>query len=143
MTRFGIVLAALLLATTEDTIAADVTRGRALFDGSAALAARVHGQDFALPAQASRCVNCHLVPAVPAFAASAPADGAPPLTAESLSTLSRRRGGPPSRYDATSLCTLLRSGVDPAHVMIQRTMPRYEISDTDCQALWLHLLERR
>ena len=51
----------------------------------------------------------------------------------------RRRGGPPSRYDAAGLCTLLRSGVDPAHVIILRTMPRYDINDADCQSLWLHL----
>jgi hypothetical protein len=143
MTRFGHVLAVVLLAAAADAAAADAARGRALFEGGAALPARVHGQDFALPAQASRCVNCHVPAAAPSADASAVATGAPPLTAAALSTPARRRGGPPSRYDAASLCTLLRSGVDPAHVMIQRTMPRYQISDTDCQALWLHLLERR
>jgi hypothetical protein len=144
MTRLGQVLAALLLAGTAGATAADVARGRALFDGSATLPARVHGQDFALPAQASRCANCHVAAAAPATAAaSAVAVGAPALTAAALSTPTRRRGGPPSRYDAVSLCTLLRNGVDPAHVMIERTMPRYTISDADCQALWLHLLERR
>jgi hypothetical protein len=136
-------LAALLLGGVAGAAAADATRGRALFEGSAALPARVHGQDFALPAQASRCVNCHVAPSAPTSAASAVAAGAPLLTAAALSTPTRRRGGPPSRYDAASLCTLLRSGVDPAYVMIQRTMPRYDISDADCQALWLHLMERR
>jgi hypothetical protein len=141
MRRLVATLAALLCAGAAS--GADASRGGALFDGGAALPARVHGQDFALPSQASRCVNCHVAPAVPAAAASAVAVGAPPLTAATLTTPLRRRGGPPSRYDAASLCRLLRSGVDPAHVMIQRTMPRYEISDADCQALWLHLMERR
>jgi hypothetical protein len=139
--RLSVTLAAFLLGSAAG--AADTARGRALFDGTAALPARVHGQDFALPAQASRCVNCHVVPAAPSAAASAVAVAAPPLTAAALATPTRRRGGPLPRYDAASLCTLLRNGVDPAHVMIQRTMPRYEISDADCQALWLHLMERR
>jgi hypothetical protein len=134
-------LAALLLAGT--TSATDASRGRAVFDGSAALPARVHGQDFALPAQASRCANCHVAAAASTAAASAVAAGAPPLSATALSTPVRRRGGPPSRYDAVSLCRLLRQGIDPAHVMIERTMPRYDISDADCRALWLHLMERQ
>jgi hypothetical protein len=142
MTRRASVLAALSLVAAASATAADAARGQALFDGRTALSARVHGQDFALPSQANRCVNCHVAKsATPA--ASAVTVGAPPLTAATLATPIRRRGGPPSRYDATSLCTLLRSGVDPAHVMIQRTMPRYEISDADCQSLWLHLMERR
>jgi hypothetical protein len=142
MRRSFFSLTGLLLAGVA--AGSDASRGRDLFDGRIVLPARVHGQDFALPAQASRCAGCHAVPAAVTPAASGAAtSAAPPLTAATLSTPARRRGGPPSRYDATSLCTLLRSGVDPAHVMIQRTMPRYEISDTDCQALWLHLLERR
>ncbi len=117
-------------------------RGRQLFDGELALPARIAGQDFALPAQASRCVNCH----GPARGDATPqAAGAqrigPALTAGTLTDAVRRRGGPPSRYDSGSLCTLLRSGVDPAHVIIVRTMPRYEITDVDCRSLWLHLTE--
>ncbi len=81
-------LAALACATASG---ADAARGRALFDGSVALPARVQGQDFALPAQASRCGNCH---AAPAAAASAAAPSAPPLTAAHLTTPQRRRGGP-------------------------------------------------
>ncbi len=122
--------------------AADAARGRQLFDGGVALPARIVGQDFALPAQASRCVNCH--DPARAGAASSPAGAqriGPALTAATLTDTVRRRGGPPSRYDAASLCTLLRSGVDPAHVIILRTMPRYEITDADCRALWQHLTE--
>jgi hypothetical protein len=50
-----------------------------------------------------------------------------------------RRGGPPSRYDAHALCTLLQTGVDPSHVMVARTMPRFEIDNLQCEALWQYL----
>lgn len=113
-------------------------RGAALFAGEAALSGRIVGHDVDLPVQASRCVNCHGEAGRPAPAASAPTL-APALDARSLAAPTPRRGGPPSRYDAAALCTLLRSGVDPAHVMIPRTMPRYTLSDEDCAALWAHL----
>jgi len=64
------------------------------------------------------------------------------LSRHSLASLQPRRGGPPSRFDDSSLCRLLRTGVDPAHVVIQRSMPRYELSDADCRALWAHLSKR-
>ncbi len=108
-------------------------RGRQLFEGQAALPARITGQDFALPTQASRCINCHGAVAVGTQRIG------PVLAAATLAEALPRRGGPPSRYDAASLCKLLRSGIDPAHVIIARTMPRYEISNADCRSLWLHL----
>jgi len=117
---------------------ASAKRGRQLFLGEAALSARIVGQDFALPPHASRCVNCHGSSAV-AVGASSALLAAPTLSAATLAQAMRRRGGPPSRYDAVALCRLLRSGVDPAHVLIERTMPRYDISDTDCRSLWQHL----
>jgi hypothetical protein len=64
------------------------------------------------------------------------------LSAATLAEPVARRGGPPSRYDARSLCTLLRSGVDPAHVMVQRAMPRFDIDDLQCEALWQYLTNR-
>jgi mono/diheme cytochrome c family protein len=134
-------LALLVLAATAQADSA--ARGRQLFEGDLALPARIAGQDFALPAQASRCVNCH----GPARGdAASPAAGVqrigPVLTAGTLTDAVRRRGGPPSRYDAASLCVLLRTGVDPAHVIIPRTMPRYDITETDCRSLWLHLTDQ-
>jgi mono/diheme cytochrome c family protein len=134
-------LLALATAASADG-GASVTRGRQLFDGELALPARIAGQDFALPAQASRCVNCHGPARGDAASQAAGAQRiGPALTAGTLTDAVRRRGGPPSRYDAASLCTLLRSGVDPAHVIILRTMPRYEITDADCRSLWLHLTD--
>ena len=111
--------------------------GSALYHGELALTGRIVGHDLDLPAQASRCINCHGA----AVAASAP-PLAPLLNAASLTRLTPRRGGPPSRYDTASMCALLRSGVDPAHVMIPRTMPRYTITDADCKALWAFLSTR-
>jgi mono/diheme cytochrome c family protein len=135
--------AALLGSAASAADDASAAQGRRLFLGEAPLPARIVGQDFALPVQASRCVNCHGPGAAAAPpAASAPA-AAPVLSASTLTDALRRRGGPPSRYDAATLCTLLRSGIDPAYVMILRTMPRYEVSDADCRSLWLHLMERR
>jgi hypothetical protein len=141
--RLGLTAALALasgLASAADE-APSAARGRQLFLGEAPLAARILGQDFALPAQASRCINCHRPggAAIGASAAASAPSAAPALSAATLTQALRRRGGPPSRYDAAALCTLLRSGVDPAYVMIQRTMPRYEISDADCRSLWLHL----
>ena len=51
-----------------------------------------------------------------------------------------RRGGPPSAYDAASLCELLREGIDPAWVMVRQEMPRYAATDAQCIALWAFLV---
>src|SRR5687768_17256427 len=58
--RFALAALALAggLASAADE-ASSAVRGRQLFVGDIPLAARILGQDFALPAQASRCVNCH------------------------------------------------------------------------------------
>jgi hypothetical protein len=68
-----------------------------------------------------------------------PRSQAPRLTHDLLLVRHARRGGPPSNYDRDGLCTLLRRGVDPAHVMISVEMPRYTIDDSDCHALWRYL----
>lgn len=120
--------------------AAQRERGAALFDGRAPLAGRLVGHELALPALATRCTNCHEAAAAPAAAASAPFATA--LDGAHLATSRPRRGGPASAYDETRLCALLRSGTDPAHVMISTTMPRYEITDAQCRDLWAHLVAR-
>lgn len=104
--------------------------GEALFSGQTALPARLSGHADPLPAQASRCINCH----------GAGADRVGPLlNAASLTSAQTRRGGPPSVYDERALCRALREGVDPAHVTLTRAMPLYTASDTDCTALWTFL----
>ncbi|MES1162053.1 MAG: hypothetical protein ABUL50_03210, partial [Rhizobacter sp.] len=73
---------------------------------------------------------------------SSPASSAtfgPTLSSRFLLDARSRRGGPASRFDAASLCRLLRTGVDPASIIIARAMPLYELSDRDCAALWAFL----
>lgn len=144
----GLVLAAVVAAGAFGVVslqrsaeaAAQRERGAALFEGRAPLAGRLVGHETPLPALATRCTNCHEAAAAPAAAASAPY--ASVLTGAHLAAPRPRRGGPPSAYDEARLCGLLRSGTDPAHVMISTTMPRYEITDAQCRDLWSHLVAR-
>lgn len=119
-----------------------VAEGAALFDGRRPLAARIQGHDEPLPPAAARCSNCHAPAALRAAAAGAGVASAsfgPLLDHATLTELRPRRGGPPSRYDATALCRVLRQGIDPAWITLPRTMPRYTLSDAECTALWAHL----
>lgn len=106
--------------------------GAALYGGVVPLVARLEGHAQPLPPQATRCLNCH--------------DGAqatgPALVAATLTQALPRRGGPPSRYDAARLCQALRRGVDPALVTLARAMPRYELADGECAALWAFVSQR-
>jgi hypothetical protein len=111
--------------------------GRKLYRGEAALTARMTAHSETLPLEAVRCVNCHKREGEPA--AQAVSENFGPALGAGLARPTVRRGGPPSRYDARSLCRLLRDGVDPAHVMIPQTMPRYTMTDAECEALWAFL----
>lgn len=117
--------------------------GRQIFEGQTALIARISGHDNPLPVHASRCVNCHEIQAsaAPQPPASAALAGSlkVALSATSLSVKRPRRGGPPSRFDEISLCRLLRTGLDPASVLIPQTMPRYDVDAVQCKALWAYL----
>ncbi len=134
-------LAAALPACRRAALEAE---GRRLFAGELPLPARLAGDDVDLPAQASRCANCHLTEAAAPEAGTAVATQTfgPALDGPSLVLPRARRGGPPSRYDLGSFCKLLRTGIDPAHVLIQRTMPRYDLDPTRCEALWTYLVAR-
>lgn len=114
--------------------------GQALFDGLAPepdrrLTGRIAGHDRALPAEAARCVNCHT-------GAAGPTGFGPPLHAGTLAQPLARRGGPPSIYEEASLCRLLREGIDPAWVMVNQAMPRYDATDAQCAALWAWLVRQ-
>jgi hypothetical protein len=113
-------------------------RGEAIFRGETSVAGRLIGHDLALPTLATRCVNCHEAPSTP----QGKVPFALPLTSQRLQTAQSRRGGPPSTFDAGRLCTLLRSGTDPAQVIISTTMPRYDITDAQCDDLWVFLTTR-
>lgn len=110
--------------------------GARLYRGELALAGRIVGHEADLPAGASRCINCH---GAADGDTAAGATLAPRIGGGQLGAERSRRGGPPARYDATSLCRALRQGVDPAAIVLPRTMPRYELADVDCRALWAYL----
>ena len=117
-----------------------VLRGQQLYAGAAPLQGTITGHNMALPPGATRCVNCHaLGTAGPAKAGSAPSSFGPLLTRERLTQRIARRGGPPSAYDEANFCRLLRTGIDPAYVLIPRDMPRYDIAEADCRGLWHYL----
>jgi hypothetical protein len=117
-------------------------RGDALFHGQEPLTAKIRGHEDedTLPAEAIRCANCHA--ATPASAGAQPLSRiAPPhLDRALLLEFHERRGGPPSRYDQAAFCKVLRTGVDPAHILIAREMPAYVIDDAQCASLWTYAL---
>jgi hypothetical protein len=102
--------------------------GQALFLGKEPLKGTLRGHQNPLPAAVTRCVNCH-------------GQGGTNITRALLLTARQRRGGPPSVYTPATFCKLLRSGVDPAYVLIAHEMPTYELSDADCAGLWEFLTE--
>ncbi len=143
----GVVTAAALLAGAcvgleELAARREAALGARAFDGRAPLEARIEGHLAALPGNAAACANCHLPSATPLGAAGEPRAAAslgPILDRERLTERLARRGGPPSRFDERSFCRLLRTGEDPAGVILPRAMPRYEIDDADCRRLWRYL----
>lgn len=135
--RFTSAAFALSLLACEDHRSAAL--GKRLFMGELALTAHIAGNDLPLPADGSRCTNCHdgggtAGSGTPAFA--------PPLAASTLLADQKRRGGPLSRYSFEGFCSLLRTGVDPASVLIARAMPRYDLDTEKCRALWNYIKAR-
>lgn len=114
--------------------------GAALYEGRADVDVRLRGHDERLPGFVWRCANCHV--AGNGAVGAAPV-AAPSLAASSLLTPQPRRGGPPSAYDADGFCRLMRTGVDPQNVLLFSAMPVYALSDSECLALWTHLIGAR
>jgi hypothetical protein len=112
--------------------------GRRMFFGETPLQGIIVGHEHALPPEVVGCANCHL------GASRATADGsfAPRLGRSTMTESRRRRGGPPSQFSAASFCRLLRTGVDPAYIIISRQMPRYMLDDGQRLDLWQYLLEQ-
>lgn len=129
---------------------ARTARGNSIFHGEIVVPGRLEGHDTPLPAMATRCSNCHearnVAPAGSAantgVPAAAGASYAAPLNRAWLSTDRSRRGGPPTHYRPADLCALLRTGIDPGHIILPTIMPRYEISDMQCADLWAYLVSR-
>ncbi len=110
------------------------SRGEALFEGGAPLRGRIDGHFSGLPADVLVCAHCHIA----TRGDDRPGDP-PDLRGGWLHRPMQRRNGPPGVYDAAKLCTALRSGIDPVQIRIPTRMPRFDIPDEDCVALWNYL----
>ena len=111
--------------------------GRRMFFGEIPLHATILGHSSPLPPEMARCVNCHPAVSRPPSVGSF----APPLDRSALIEPRRRRGGPPSQFSPATFCRLLRTGVDPAYILVSRQMPRYQLDDDQCLDLWRYLVE--
>jgi hypothetical protein len=131
----------LLVASSLSLIPAAVSvhRGQAIYYGKEALRAKIRSHDDILPAETVRCANCHEAKAN----ARVPGVAAPRLDSALLLQMKQRRGGPPSIYNEQAFCRLLRTGSDPAYILIAREMPAYEVDDAQCAGLWSYLSERK
>lgn len=130
--------ASIMLLLAAAFFAYPVVMGYSYYHGYAGLKGRIAGHDTDLPAQASRCANCHDRPAY----ASSVAQPIAPLDRVALLTPHSRRGGPATAFSEESFCALLRDGIDPAMVMVNRTMPRFDLTQGQCHALWRYVLLR-
>lgn len=111
-------------------------QGQSLFTGRQPLVAKIRGHQHGMPPEAVVCANCHT-----RSASDAEPPAAPIIDRNSLREQRQRRGGPPSAYDVSSFCRLLRTGIDPAHVLVDRVMPMYDLSDVACSSLWEYLAQ--
>lgn len=118
------------------TLLAAQSSGDALFDGKVALSGKIRGHDESLPPETVRCANCHEAQTNERLSRVA----APRLDRSLLLDARQRRGGPPSRYDQPAFCKLLKTGVDPAAIVIGREMPIYELDEGQCASLWTYLI---
>ena len=125
--------AALLMLSLAGCADPQAEAGRRIFTGETALPARLGERGDPLPAQASRCINCH--------GGSTPA--APRLTREHLTLARPRLNGPAVAYDQDSFCRALTLGMAPNHITLAPTMPRYTLDDPACAALWAYLATQR
>jgi hypothetical protein len=124
-------------------------RGAAMFFGREPLRARIREHEGFLPPEVVRCANCHGEGSwndpeagdgtTSGEAASAPGPSTRRIDRYTLMEQRSRRGGPPSAYDSESFCRLLRTGVDPAYVVVAREMPVYEIDHPRCLDLWRYV----
>ena len=115
---------------------ASAATGRRMFFGDASLQGAIVGHPEALPPRLAVCANCH----GGATGLTAASFG-PRLDGTRLTEMRGRRGGPPSAFSPASFCRMLRTGVDPAFILITRQMPRYTIDDNQCLGLWHYLTE--
>jgi hypothetical protein len=141
-------------ATANDNTTPE-QRGAAIFYGEIDVPGHLDGHNLVLPTLATRCANCHEeINTTPSPTPNTTPNTTPnnttpsstpfahTLTSEHLQTPQTRRGGPPSVFNAQRLCTLLRTGIDPVHIVISTTMPRYHLTDAQCEDIWAFLETR-
>jgi mono/diheme cytochrome c family protein len=132
-------LAAALSASAAAAATKATARGERIFTGREAVAARLDGHDGPLSPALGKCASCHQASPRNRLETNL----APPLDRGALLEARARRGGPPYAYSETSFCTTVRSGVDPQYVTMLRAMPRFDMTDEQCAALWSYLTEKR
>jgi hypothetical protein len=114
-------------------------RGERLFDGREPVAATLAGHTASLPPQLAACIACHGGAAAPS---SLEVRVAPPLGCTLLSRRHDKQGEPPLLYERESFCRTVRTGSNPNYVMLGREMPRFDLSQAQCDALWIYLTTR-
>jgi hypothetical protein len=133
----GVSVALALGSPVHDNIERELKQGKGLFftgtDHAGPIRAHLAHHQLDLPVSAVRCVNCH------DRAGDRTEGRAQVLSRQSLLVSQPRRGGPSTRFDQVSFCKLLATGVDPAWILINQTMPRYDLNDEQCRALWTYL----
>jgi hypothetical protein len=112
-------------------------RGARLFDGNEPLTATLAGRTEPLAAGAARCSQCHAGPR----AKDPKASMATVLDRYHLREALPRRGSQPVSYDLATFCQALRNGTDPARGALPSAMPRFEIDDVRCGALWAYVTQ--
>jgi len=136
----GVLIIGFLLAgaaSTSTNAENSAVTGRRMFLGESSLQGMIAGHAELLPPRVVSCGNCHLGDAGVGSANSF----APALDRPRLMEFIARRGGPPTMFTPNSFCQTLRTGVDPAFILITRRMPRYILSDDQCLDLWRYLTE--
>ena len=119
-----------------------VQRGADLFYGRTEVNGKLYLHNRTLGSPYVRCVNCHQLEDQPKSLKVNANDNSfgPLLGAHFIQTPNNARGGPVRSYEPASFCKMLRSGMDPSQIMIRTDMPRYILTDDDCNALWSFLM---
>ena len=114
-------------------------RGKQIYLGEETVTGKIDGHISSLPSSLGKCVTCHTFDRQSILEV----ESAPLLNRSSLLDPRSRRGGPGFSYDKTNFCKTVRTGIDPQYVVLRRAMPRFEISEAQCSALWTYLTDQR
>ena len=117
----------------------DDVRGQRLFNGEEPVLGKIGGHPSSLPTSFTRCANCHTGTEPSRLDRALETRTAPQLSQGRLLDIRSRRGGPPFAYDKESFCHTIRTGIDPQYITLGRAMPRFEITQAQCDALWTYL----